>query len=130
MIVVDTNVIAYFFLPGERTADAERLLRRDREWAAPLLWRSELCNILATYVRRGELDLVLAQRVASNAERFLRGREYAVRSDAVLAAAAASGCTAYDCEFAVLAEELRVPLVTTDKKILKAFPSTAEPLGA
>jgi len=130
LIVVDTNVIAYFFLPGERTADAERLLRRDREWAAPLLWRSELCNILATYVRRGELDLVLAQRVASNAERFLRGREYAVRSDAVLAAAAASGCTAYDCEFAVLAEELRVPLVTTDKKILKAFPSTAEPLGA
>ena len=129
MIVVDTNVIAYFFLPGERTAAAERLLRRDREWAAPLLWRSELRNILATYVRRGDLDLVLAQRVASDAERLLRGREYAVQSDAVLAAAAASGCTAYDCEFAVLAEELRVPLVTTDKKILKAFPGTAEPLG-
>jgi predicted nucleic acid-binding protein len=130
VIVVDTNVIAYFFLPGERTADAERLLRRDHEWAAPLLWRSELRNILATYVRRGDLDLGLAQRVASDAERLLRGREYAVPSDAVLAAAAASGCTAYDCEFAVLAEELHVPLVTTDKKILKAFPSTAEPLGA
>ena len=129
MIVVDTNVIAYLFLPGEHTARAEALLKKDREWAAPLLWRSELRNILATYVRKEALDLATAQGIADLAEGLMRGREYAVRSDAVLAAAAASGCTAYDCEFAVLAEELRTPLVTTDKQLLKAFPRVAKPLA-
>jgi hypothetical protein len=41
MIVVDTNVIAYFWLPGVYTACAERALKKDNEWAAPILWRSE-----------------------------------------------------------------------------------------
>ena len=40
MIVVDSNVIAYFYLPGEHTAKAEALLEQDADWAAPLLWRS------------------------------------------------------------------------------------------
>ena len=125
MIVVDTNVVAYLFLEGERTAQAERILRRDPEWAAPLLWRSELRNILASYVRRGALALELAQRIAAEAEALLRGKEYAVRTDHVLAASAASGCTAYDCELAVLAEAIGVPLVTADKKLVAAFPRVA-----
>jgi len=29
MIVVDTNVIAYLWLPGARTATAEHLLKKD-----------------------------------------------------------------------------------------------------
>jgi len=51
MIVVDTNVLAYLLMPGKFTAGAEQLLRSDPEWAAPVLWRSELRNVLATYVR-------------------------------------------------------------------------------
>ena len=47
MIVVDTNVLAYLYLPGEHSAIAEALLERDHEWAAPVLWRSEFRNILA-----------------------------------------------------------------------------------
>ena len=51
MIVVDTNVIAYLFLPGEYTPLAERLLQKDPDWVAPVLWRSELRNVFALYVR-------------------------------------------------------------------------------
>ena len=36
-----------------------------------------------------------------------------------------SDCSAYDCEFSVLARRLGVRLVTMDKKLLKAFPGQA-----
>jgi predicted nucleic acid-binding protein len=56
LIVVDTNVIAYFFVPGDRTSSA-----------------------------------------------------------------AASKCSAYDCEFVALAEFLDVPLVSAERKLKAQF---------
>ena len=52
MIVVDTNVTAYLWLPGELTTAAERLLSEDADWAVPLLWRSEFRSVLAGAVKR------------------------------------------------------------------------------
>jgi predicted nucleic acid-binding protein len=40
-----------------------------------------------------------------------------------------SPCSAYDCEFVALAEDLEIPLLTTDRKILSAFLSVAVSLG-
>ena len=67
MIVVDTNVVAYLLLPGQRTATAERLLRFDAEWCAPLLWRSEFRSVLSGWLRRGRLDLATASDIAEDA---------------------------------------------------------------
>jgi predicted nucleic acid-binding protein len=39
--------------------------------------------------------------------------------------AISSKCSAYDAEFVVLARDLRVPLVTTDKELLAKFPDIA-----
>lgn len=47
MIVIEVNVLACLLVPGKFTASAEQLLVADAAWAAPLLWRSELRNILA-----------------------------------------------------------------------------------
>jgi predicted nucleic acid-binding protein len=129
VIVVDTNVIAYLWLPGVGTESAERLYREDAEWCAPLLWRSELRNLLAAYLRRRRLGLEDAIRIAEAAQEQLRGREFEVPSERVLQAANASRCSAYDCEFVTLARELALPLVTNDRQILRDFPDVARPLA-
>jgi len=35
MIVADTNLIAYFLIPGKHTADARRVFLKDPDWVAP-----------------------------------------------------------------------------------------------
>lgn len=125
MIVVDTNVVAYLYLPGEYTDLAEALLERDADWAAPLLWRSEFRNILAGYVRRKTLTLEAAWNLQREAEGLLAGAEHEAGSRQVLELAHASDCTAYDCEFVAVAMTLGVPLVTMDAKLLRAFPRHA-----
>jgi len=125
VIVADTNLIAYLFLSGERTEEARDVFRRDPRWAAPLLWRSEFRNLLCTQARGGSLGLRDAQAIMSRAEDLFAGSEYQVPSDAVIEAALDSGCSAYDCEFAVLAADLSVPLVTSDARVLAAFGSLA-----
>ena len=44
--------------------------------------------------------------------------------------AAASTCSAYDCEFVALAQNLGAPLVTVDRQILSQFPEIAVSLDA
>jgi predicted nucleic acid-binding protein len=130
MIVVDSNVLAYLYLPCERTSDAEALLEQDPEWAAPVLWRSEFRNILAGYTRRRTLAFEQACRLQSEAEDLLSGTEFEVDSRAVLELVRDSDCSAYDCEFVALAIKLDTKLVTADKKVLRAFPTRTMALTA
>ena len=130
MIVVDTNVLAYLYLPGEYTGMAEALLQYNAEWAAPLLWRSEFRNILAGYFRRKSLTFEQSYSLQREAEALLLGSEYEVDSLKVLELVRASDCSAYDCEFVALALTLETRLVTMDGKLLRAFPDIAVPLCA
>lgn len=122
MIVADTNLIAYLLIRSERTPVAEAVFKRDPEWAAPLLWRSELRNVLSLYLRQGHISLPDALEYTQEAEALLRGQEYEVPSAPVLMLSLQSGCSAYDCEFVHLAQHLGVNLVTSDRKVLDAFP--------
>ena len=121
MIVADTNLFIYLFVKGQRTIQAETILQQDPAWAAPLLWRSEFRNTLMGLVGRKELELTDVFEVVREAEHWMRGREYSVVSRTVLQLAGQSGCSAYDCEFVSLAMDLEVPLVTSDRQILRAF---------
>ncbi len=125
MIVVDTNVIAYFWLPGDFTHHAKSLFQKESNWAAPLLWRSEFRNILALYIRKGLLSNFNAIEIIQNAEAMMKGREYSVNSFDILDKISKCTLSSYDIEFVVLAESLNVKLVTLDKKIIKEFPQIA-----
>lgn len=130
MIVVDTNVIAYLYLPTAYTPQAEALLQRDPDWASPVLWRSEFRNILAGYLRRKALTFDTACDLQAEAEGLLGGHEHDVDSQHVLELVRDSDCSAYDCEFVALALGLGVTLVTMDRKLLRAFPKLSVPLTA
>jgi len=125
MIVVDTNIIGYLYLTSERSSQAEQVLRRDPDWVAPLLWRSEFRNVLAFYIRKRRLNLQAAQEIMDEALGLMVGQEYEVVSSRVLSLVVKSSCSAYDCEFVALAQDLGVSLVTVDKQVLDQFPESA-----
>lgn len=128
MIVVDTNVVAYLLLEGPQTEKAEALLMHDPEWAAPLLWRSELRNVLSGFMRRGQLERKQVLRLQGQAESLLQGREVPVDSADVFRLVEASDCSAYDCEFVAAALALQTRLISSDRQLLRAFPGITTPL--
>ena len=123
MIIVDTNVISFLYLTGVHSSEAEQAFCKDPQWFAPLLWRSEFRNVLAGYIRKGLLTFTDAHQIMVEASQFMHGREYEVDSLRVLRLVAASTCSAYDCEFVALAQDLNAPLVTLDRQILEQFPN-------
>jgi predicted nucleic acid-binding protein len=125
MIVVDSNILAYLYLPCEYTTAAETFLEQDPDWAAPILWRSEFRNILAGYLRRKTISFEQANSLQKEAESLLEGAEFEVDSRTVLELVRDSDCSAYDCEFVALALKLETKLLTMDKKLLQAFPQRA-----
>jgi predicted nucleic acid-binding protein len=125
VIVADTNLIAYLAMPSPYTEDAQRLLVRDPEWVAPVLWRSEFRNVLALYLRKGLIRFEQALDIQAEMESLFQGKEYEVASLDVLSLVNQSECSAYDCEFVALAKGLGVKLVTMDRKLVSCFPDTA-----
>ena len=125
MIVADTNLIAYFSIHTEHSALAEAVCAVDSTWAAPMLWRSEYRATLLKYLHHAGMNYETAIGSLRLAEETVAGREYSVDTRKVLDLAYRSKCSAYDCEFVSLAQDLNVELVTTDKQVLKAFPDLA-----
>lgn len=125
MIVADVNLVAYLLLGGAQTDLAQQVLEQDPSWAAPVLWRSEFRSILAAYMRQRGLALRDAWQAHELAEGLLGANEYSLSGERVLQLVAESPCSAYDCEYVALAEELQVVLVTSDRQLLRAFPRMA-----
>ncbi|MEA2110378.1 MAG: type II toxin-antitoxin system VapC family toxin [Pseudomonadota bacterium] len=125
MIVVDTNIISYFYLNSEYSKITEQTFKKDPVWSAPILWRSEFRNVLTFYLRKKIITLSEAIDIFECAEELLKENEYEINSMQVLSLSHSSGCSAYDCEFVNLAKDLGALLVTQDKRILHNFQETA-----
>jgi predicted nucleic acid-binding protein len=130
VIVVDTNIIIHFWTDTIETQLAHDLFKTDPAWRVPALWRSELRNAVALFMRHKSLPLNAAKELVQAAEEMMSGRDFVVDSSDVLDLVARSTCSAYDCEFVALAKGLNVPLITTDRKIVREFPNIARPLRA
>jgi hypothetical protein len=65
-------------------------------------------NILAGYLRRGSLIFAQACVLQHEAEALLNGAEHEPDSKRVLELVRARECSAYDCEFIAVAEDLGI----------------------
>ncbi len=128
MTVVDTNIIAYLFIPGDCSAAVERLYKKDSNWVAPGLWKDEFINILCTYERAGELSFTECLELIENAEALMFEKSFQIASHRVLAVAHRTQCSGYDSQFISLSEDLGVKLFTYDKKILDVYPESLKPV--
>jgi predicted nucleic acid-binding protein len=126
MIVVDTNIIAHFWLPSDHTRLCEQLFQWDPEWVAPVLWKSEFRNVVILYMRKKLIDLPEALQITEKAENQMKEREFHVNSVQVYNLAERSNCSSCDCEFISLAEDLDIKLITMDKRILQSFPERSD----
>lgn len=117
MIVVDVNVVAYLLIAGDSTILAQAVWDLDSDWCLPSLWRHEMLNVLATYVKVGGSTLEQAQVIWTEAVRLFAGGEREVDLGQALALAAQYGISAYDAQYVELASQLRLPLVTEDRRL-------------
>ena len=125
MIVADNSLLVCFWLPSELAGLAELVKAQDPVWAVPILWRAEFRNVLAGYLRKKILTPAEANAAYLNVQKDLGANEYSVPTEQVMKLVLVSGCSAYECEYVALAEDLDVPLVTTNKQVLSAFPKIA-----
>jgi predicted nucleic acid-binding protein len=124
-VVIDTNVLAALMLPTASSIDVAAQLRRDPDWRVPPLWRSEFRHVLLKHVRAGLLQPDQAIAVWHKALERLELCEHPVVGQQVLDLAIRHGCSSYDAEFVVLAQQLNCPLLTFDRKLLELFPAVA-----
>jgi predicted nucleic acid-binding protein len=130
MIVVDTNVIAYRLIQGDKTALACKVEQKDNTWVVPRLWRHEFLNVLATSARSGVLDIGQACACWRDALRMLADAERDAPYEKALSCAVDARLSAYDAQYITLAQSLNVLCVTEDSRLLKAFPAVAVSMRA
>jgi predicted nucleic acid-binding protein len=121
VVVVDTNVVAYLLIEGDRTAAAQTLWARDADWRSESFIMIEFSNVLATYVRKALLERDRAAALLAQARQLMPGLED-VEHDLALATAAELGVSAYDARFLALARRSGRRLVTDDVKLRRAAP--------
>jgi predicted nucleic acid-binding protein len=125
MIVVDTNVIAYLLIEGEKTELAQRTFGQDSNWVVPTLCRHEFLNVLATFVRHSGIEISDAIDIWQKSNLLLTPGERDVDMIYALRLATQNNISAYDAQYVALAMELGVPCVTEDQQVLETFPDIA-----
>jgi predicted nucleic acid-binding protein len=125
MIVVDANILAYFWLKSPHFEKVASLYQAEPEWITPELCRSEFRSIAAQYLRKGYYSIEEILTIIAHKESKMLGSYLEVESNDVLMLVNQSTCSAYDCEYVALARKFSRPLITFDKKIQTEFPSIA-----
>jgi predicted nucleic acid-binding protein len=121
VLVVDTNIVAYLLIEGDRTRDAQALFSRDADWRSEAFLLVEFSNLLVTYLRSRALARLQADRLLAEAEKRMHSL-LSVPHARALGLAADLSVSAYDARFLVAAQMQGAKLVTEDGKLRAAAP--------
>jgi predicted nucleic acid-binding protein len=125
MLVADTNVLIELFQPTLNAEAVQAVWASDQDWHLPGLWIPEFRHILLKYLRSGVILLDEALAILADANAQFVHRTISVNTAECLAIAHRHGCSSYDAEFVVLAQQLQCPLLTFDRKLPQLFPDVA-----
>lgn len=130
-VVVDTNVVAYYLLGTEPFAkEAAAFWSTVTDAKAPCSWEAELSNVLWMAVRANVISVGDALEKLNYASRLgVESVPTASLWRGALVRAVQKTVAVYDTLFVELAVREKVPLVTFDGGVLKAFPSIAKRPG-
>jgi predicted nucleic acid-binding protein len=122
VVVVDTNVVAYLLIEGDRTTDSHALYAKDPDWQSEAFVLVELTNILTTYTRINALTREQGVELLAAAETLLPPLPSVSHQEAY-EVAVEFGISAYDARFIAFARQMKTKLVTEDAKLRKAVPA-------
>jgi predicted nucleic acid-binding protein len=117
LIVADTNLIIALACKTDDSPLAFSVQQKDGNWIAPPIWQSEFRNAVLGMTRAGKIGM----KTANSAFQFAMDNvdSFDVSTGAVLRLAESHGLSAYDAEFAALAEWLECKAVAFDDDLLK-----------
>ena len=128
VLLVDANVVAYLLVEGDKTAQARALWATDNDWCAPRLLLYELANAFSQYVKQRAVPLEAAIAGLESAASFVRSFNEDPTPARVLEIASKLDISAYDATYLAGAEMLGMPLITEDRRLLRAAPGIARSL--
>ena len=124
MIVVDNNVISGFVFPKDDFhTEAVAVRRKDPDWHAPALFRSEFRSVARKNLLKGESHDLLIQAAQAAAMSVTSHDSNDAEVFSIIRET--PKISSYDAEYLALARRLGCQLVTTDEEILKAHPQLA-----
>jgi predicted nucleic acid-binding protein len=122
MVLVDTNILAYLMIEGDRTAAAQQLFARDADWCSEAFVMVEFSNVIATYVRSRALSQAQGAQLLAEAHALVPNMHNVDHGQA-LETAMQYGISVYDARLISLGRQLKLKLVTEDTKLQAAVPS-------
>lgn len=112
MIVADTNLIVALVCETERTQVALAVWERDPDWFAPEIWQSEFRNALVMMLRHKLIGIQTALEAYRLAQSFVE--TVPAGTGTIFRLCEEYPISAYDAEFAALAEHFGIPAVSFD----------------
>jgi predicted nucleic acid-binding protein len=119
---VDASVALKWFFAEDHSASALRVLDSAHDLHAPEFLLVETDNVLCTRIRRGEITPEDADAVRSALRQFpVQWHPQQALLEAAFAVAVAAGITIYDALYVSLAELLRAPCITADRRLVASL---------
>ena len=130
MIVADANLLINLVCATPLADMARRIRALDQDWVSPQLWQAEVLNGLLVMHRAGLLSLAEATQAWRNAAAVAVIGVHEGDPADILQTAQDAGLSAYDAHYVCMARALGIPLVTEDRKVLRACPDVARSMQA